>query len=119
MARRRCYRLPAALLAVALAAGCGRVTAWRMAGEWESEPTPKRTLVLRRDGTYLQRFSGKTLGFVSDVLGPDTGRWQVEHGALVLTHGDPSGVETTRRLPLEDLGRDAVTLAGERWWRVR
>ena len=119
MTRRASCGLLAALLAVALAGGCGRVTAWRIAGEWESEPTPKRTLILRRDGTYLQRFSGKTLGFVSDVLGPDTGLWRVEHDGLVLTRSDPSGAETTRRLPIDDLGRDAVTLAGEHWRRVR
>lgn len=119
MPRRGSVGLLAAVLAVALAAGCGRVTAWRMSGEWESEATPKRTLILRRDGTYLQRFSGKTLGFLSDVLGPETGRWQVESDALVLTHSDPGGVETSRRLPIDDLSRGALTLAGGHWWRVR
>jgi hypothetical protein len=109
----------AAVVAVTLAAGCGRVTAWRIAGEWESEATPKRTLILRHDGTYLQRFSGKTLGFLSEVLGPDTGRWQVEGRALVLTRTDAGGAETTRRLPIDGLLGDSVTLAGERWRRLR
>lgn len=119
MTRRGSFGLLAVVLAVSLAAGCGRVTAWRMAGEWESEATPKRTLILRRDGTYLQRFSGKTLGFVSEVLGPDTGGWRIEHDALVLAHTDPAGVETTRRLPIDSLGRGTVTLAGEHWRRVQ
>ncbi len=119
MIRRRSAGIAAVLLAAALAVGCGRVTAWRIAGEWESEATPKRTLILRRDGTYLQRFSGRTLGFVSEVLGPETGRWRIESRALVLTRGDPGGAETTRRLPIDDLGRDSVTLAGELWNRLR
>jgi hypothetical protein len=118
MTRRGACGLLAAALAVALAAGCGRVTAWRLAGEWESEALPRRTLILRGDGSYLQRFSGKTLGFVSEVLGPETGRWQVESHALVLTP-EADGSETTRRLPIDGLGRESVSLAGERWSRVR
>ena len=119
MARRGAGGLLAAVLAVALAAGCGRVTAWRLAGEWESEATPRRTLILRGDGSYLQRFSGKTLGFVSEMLGPETGRWQVESRALVLTRTEADGSETTRKLPIDGLARASVSLAGERWRRVR
>jgi len=112
-------RMAAMLLAVAFAVGCGAVAEWRIAGEWESETLPKRTLQLERDGSYRQRFSGRTLGFVSELLGPETGRWRIERGALVLTRTEPGGAETTRRLPLDQLGRREVTLAGERWWRLR
>ena len=119
MARRQWLGMVAALVAVTLAVGCGTVTAWRIAGEWESEATPKRTLILRHDGTYLQRFSGKTLGILSEVLGPETGRWEIERRALVLTRTDAGGAETTRRLPIDGFVGNSVTLAGEHWRRVR
>jgi len=99
--------------------GCSKLTEMRIEGEWESDATPKRTLVLNSDGTYLERFSGKTLGFVSDVLGPDHGRWHVEARAVVLVRQESSGAETTRRLPMGDLESDSVLLAGERWHRVK
>ncbi len=102
-----------------LGPGCGRVTAWRIAGQWESESTPKRTLILRTDGTYLQRFSGKGLGFVSDIFGPETGRWSVEGRNLVLASPRGENDDVVRRLAIDDLARDSVMLAGEHWDRVR
>ncbi len=101
-----------------LAQGCDRITARRITGQWESEDTPKRTLILRADGSYLQRFSGKTLGFVSELLGPETGRWQVEDGHLVLTRPRGTDGEVVRRLHIDGLSRDSVMLAGEHWDRV-
>lgn len=118
MTRRAWFGWLAAALVLTTAAGCGTVVAWRITGEWESEGLPKRTLILRRDGSYLQRFSGKTLGFVSEVLGPESGRWQIERHALVLTRTDAGGAETTRRLPIDGLSSDSLTLAGEHWLRV-
>jgi hypothetical protein len=112
-------RVLAAALAVTLAgAGCGFVTEWRIAGEWETEATPKRTLVLGRDGTYSERLSGKKLGFLSDLLGPARGKWHVRRGSLVLVRGEAGGAETTRRLPIERLTPRSMVLAGERFIRV-
>ncbi len=102
-----------------VSAGCDRIAAWRMAGQWESENTPKRTLILRTDGSYLERFSGKGLGFVSELLGPETGRWRIEGRSLVLTSPRGESDEHVRRLAIDGLSRDSVQLAGEHWDRVR
>jgi hypothetical protein len=112
-------RLALTLFVAASVAGCGAFAEWRLQGEWESDATPLRTLTLRPDGSYSQRFSGKTLGFVSELLGPETGRWQVAGGALVLIRSEASGASTTRQLPLDRLSRHSVFLAGEPWHRVR
>lgn len=98
--------------------GCSKLSEVRLRGTWESDATPKRTLVLRGDGSYLQRFSGKTLGFLSEVLGPEAGQWHVERGALVLVRQEGAGAETRKRLPIDALSSDAVVLAGERWHRA-
>jgi hypothetical protein len=120
MNRRRTRILLGVVLALAaLGPGCGRITAWWIAGQWESENTPKRTLILRTDGTYLQRFSGKGLGFVSDILGPETGRWNVEGRNLVLASPRGESDEVIRRLAIDGLTRSSVMLAGEHWDRVR
>lgn len=119
MPRRSSLRIVAvALLVTVCGAGCGKLTERRLAGQWESEATPKRTLTLRGDGSYQQRFSGKTLGVLSELLGPETGSWRVTEGALVLERPDGSGAVTTRRLPIEQLSRESVRLAGERWLRL-
>jgi hypothetical protein len=118
MTRRVWLGMLAAILVLGTATACGRVTAWRITGEWQSESLPKRTLILRRDGSYLQRFSGNTLGFLSEVFGPESGSWRIERHALVLTRTDAGGAETTRRLPIDGLSGDSLTLAGERWLRV-
>ena len=62
-----------ALIGVLLAAGCGYLTEKRLQGAWETEATPKRTLDLRPDKSYSRRFSGKTLGFLSDLAGAEQG----------------------------------------------
>lgn len=118
MDRRGTTRLLAIVVTLSLL-GCGRVTAWRITGQWESEGTPKRTLILRADGSYLQRFSGKGLGFVSEILGPETGRWRIEGRNLVLVSPRGDNSEHLRRLPVDALSRDAVMLGGEHWDRVR
>ena len=109
-----------ALVAVlaAVLAGCSVLTEMRLEGEWESDATPKRALSLKGDNTYQQRFSGKTLGFLSEMLGPEAGTWSVESTHLVLVRQDASGEQTTRRLPLSNLSSNSVTLAGESWHRV-
>lgn len=107
------------LLLAGLGSGCGSLTRWRLAGEWQSERLPKRTLLLRQDGTYLQRFSGQTLGFVSDLVGPETGSWSVEGGVLVLVGATAGTGPTTRRLAIDNLERNTVSLDGEHWHRVR
>jgi hypothetical protein len=120
MNRRRTTGLLGAVLALGLLGpGCGRVTAWRIAGQWESENTPKRTLILRTDGSYLERFSGRGLGFVSEILGPETGRWSIEGRNLVLASPRGENDEHVRRLPIDGLTRESVQLAGEHWDRVR
>jgi hypothetical protein len=119
MDRGRLTGIFAAALALGLlAAGCDRITARRITGQWESEATPRRTLILHADGSYLQRFSGKTLGFVSELLGPETGRWRVEKDHLVLSHSRGDDDEVIRRLRIEGLSRDSVMLAGEHWDRL-
>lgn len=120
MSRRRMTGLLGAVLALGfLDQGCGRVTAWRIAGQWERENTPKMTLVLRSDGSYLERFSGKGLGFVSEILGPETGRWSIDGRNLVLVTSRGESGEIVRRLPIDGLTRDSLQLAGEHWDRVR
>jgi hypothetical protein len=119
MTRQLQKRLAAASLALSLAfAGCSMIAKMRLEGTWESDATPKRTLVLRDDDTYLQRFSGKTLGFVSEVLGPETGRWHVAGNTLVLVRQESSGAEVTKRIPFESLSQDSVLLGGETWHRI-
>jgi len=118
--RLRCaaWTLGAVLAAATTLAGCSWFAERRLAGQWESEPTPKRTLQLRSDGSYEQRFSGKTLTVVSELFGPETGRWRVAGAALLLERSEANGAVSSRRLPLEELSRDSVLLAGERWRRL-
>jgi hypothetical protein len=117
--RRRALGMLGVLLLAGLGSGCGSLTQWRLAGEWQSERLPKRTLVLRQDGTYLQRFSGQTLGFVSDLVGPETGKWSVDGGTLVLVGATTGSEPITRRLAIDNLERNDVSLDGEHWHRVR
>jgi hypothetical protein len=99
--------------------GCGVVAEHRLRGQWKTEATPERTLDLFADGSYSLRLSGKGLGFVSDLLGPRKGTWRVEGRGLVLTHKDPeSGAEVQESWPINELHRDHVVLAGDRWRRV-
>ncbi len=107
----------AVVAAAVLIAGCGFLTERRLAGRWETVETPKRTLELLDDHTYTQRLSGKTLAFVSDLLGPEKGTWAVEGEVLVLSRTDDKGVERTVRLPIHHLSGDAVVLGDERWVR--
>ena len=115
---RRAPHAAAALAACALLAGCDGLAARRLVGQWRSDAGPERTLDLFEDGSFSLRLSGKGLGFVSELLGPEKGRWRVAERALVLAHTDPSGVETTQKWPINELRRDHVVLAGERWRRV-
>jgi hypothetical protein len=110
--------LGAVLIAAAALAGCSRLSERRLSGRWESEPLPKRTLVLRSDHSYEQRFTGKTLGVLSELLGPETGRWRVADGALLLERMEAGGTVSSRSLPLDELSRESVLLAGERWRRL-
>ena len=106
------------LLAVVLpVSGCNALTERKLRGVWETEATPKRRLDLLADGRYSRRLSGKTLGFLSEMLGPETGRWRVEDGALVLFVQE-EGRERSERLTIEDLGARSVLLAGEHWIRL-
>ena len=98
--------------------GCNTLTARKLTGKWETEATPKRTLDLFADNTYSLRLSGKSLGFVSEILGPEKGTWRVEDHALVLARRNDDGVETTKKLPISELGSDAAVLGGERWRRL-
>jgi hypothetical protein len=93
-------------------------TASRLAGRWETEETPKRTLELFQDGTFTQALTGKTLGFVSKLLGPVKGKWAVEGKSLVLTVVAEDGSETIQKLPINELAGDRVVLNGERWRRL-
>lgn len=102
---------------LATLAGCGALTEQRLQGRWESVDTPIRTLDLYKDGTFSRRLSGKKLGFLSDILGPDKGTWRVEGEALVLATTSDDGVVSEQKLPINELGADAVVLAGERWTR--
>jgi hypothetical protein len=110
-----------ALLATAAAAlllsGCDRLTERRLRGVWETVDTPKRRLELLADGSYARRLSGKTLGIVSDVLGPERGAWRVEGDALVLLQRGGQ-TERSERLPIKDLSPEHVFLAGEKWRRL-
>ena len=110
-----------AVLALAGAAllfsGCDRLTERRLRGTWETLGTPKRRLELLADGSYARRLSGRTLGVVSDVLGPERGGWRAEGDVLVLFQRDGQK-ERTERLPIKDLSPEHVFLAGERWRRL-
>lgn len=106
------------VLAVIVSGGCNALTARKLTGQWETEATPKRTLDLFADNTYSLRLSGKGLGFVSEILGPEKGTWRVEDHALVLARRTEDGVETTKKLPISELGSDAAVLGGERWRRI-
>jgi hypothetical protein len=110
-----------ALLAVAFGAlllsGCDRLTERRLRGTWETVDTPKRRLELLADGTYARRLSGKTLGVVSDVLGPERGGWRAEGDVLVLFQR-AGETERSERLPIKDLSPEHVFLAGARWRRL-
>ena len=111
--------LPALLAAWLLVLGaCGFVAERRLRGEWKSEATPERTLDLYADGTYSLRLSGKGLGFVSEILGPQKGTWRVEKGALVLVQAE-AGAERSLSWAIDELDADGAVLAGERWRRVR
>jgi hypothetical protein len=98
-----------------LLAACGFSTESRLKGRWETVDTPKRTLDLREDHTYTQRLSGKTLGFLSDMLGPQAGTWKVEGEALVLTFKDDKGAEQVDRLDIHELQDATVVLGDDRW----
>ncbi len=104
-------------LAFGLAVGCGYLKARQLRGQWETEALPKRTLALRADGSFARRLSGKTLGFLSDLAGPQQGTWRVDGDQLVLTTHEDSK-ESTEKLAIKDLGGDSVWLGGERWVRI-
>jgi hypothetical protein len=110
-----------ALLAVVAAAlllsGCDRLTERRLRGTWETLDTPKRRLELLADGSYARRLSGRTLGIVSDMLGPERGSWRAEGDTLVLLQSDGQK-ERSERLPIRDLSPEHVFLAGEKWRRL-
>jgi hypothetical protein len=116
--RRRSAARALLALGLLLVVGCGFVSERRLRGQWRSENTPERTLDLFADGSYSLRLSGKGLGFVSDVLGPEKGTWTVSHGALVLEHFQ---VEKQRleRWSIGEISSDEVVLAGDRWRRTR
>ena len=116
---KRSRRVLTLFVASALLVACGALTERRLSGQWRTESTPERTLDLFADGTYSLRLSGKGLGFVSELLGPEKGSWRVEKGALVLSHEDAeSGVEHSSSWPINELDSDRAVLAGERWRRV-
>jgi len=106
------------VLLASLLGGCDALKARRLVGKWETEATPKRTLDLFADGAYALRLSGKGLGFVSEILGPERGTWRVESDALVLVKRDEDGVETSKKLPISELGSEQAVLGGERWRRL-
>ena len=56
-----------AVLAVMVLAACGFMRERQIRGAWETDATPKRTLVLHEEHTYGQRLSGQTLGFLSHL----------------------------------------------------
>jgi hypothetical protein len=118
VASRSCRLLRPALGLLLLAGlACNGLTERRLRGTWETRDLPKRRLELAADGTFARRFSGKTLGFVSDVVGSERGRWRVEGGALLLAQQDGTR-ERSERLPIEDLSPEHVILAGEKWLRL-
>jgi len=108
---------PVLALAVLLAvlAACGFSKESQLQGRWETVETPKRTLDLRTDHTYSQRLSGKTLGFLSDMLGPQTGTWAVEDDALVLSFKDDKGQPVSNRLAIHELSDQGAVLGEDRW----
>ncbi len=103
--------------AVLLLSGCGYWTERKLQGAWETEATPKRTLELRPDKSYSRRFSGKTLGFLSDLAGPEQGSWSVEGDQVVLFSAD-GNKEKSEKLVIKDLTAESVTLGGEGFRRV-
>jgi hypothetical protein len=110
---------PALILVCALLVGCREWTERRLIGQWRTEATPERTLDLFADGTYSLRLSGKGLGFVSEILGPEKGTWRVGSRNLELRHKDSeSGAERSLSWPINELHSDSAVLAGERWRRV-
>jgi hypothetical protein len=117
----RCAARGRALLATAVAAlllsGCDRLNERRLRGVWETVDTPKRRLELLADGSYTRRLSGRTLGIVSDVLGPERGGWRIEADTLVLSRREGQ-TERSERLPIKDLSPEHVFLAGEKWRRL-
>ena len=106
------------VVAFSLALGSCRPMRTRLVGQWKTEATPERTLDLFEDGTYSLRLSGKGLGFVSELLGPEKGLWKVERGKLVLTRRDEEGGEHTVAWPINEMKGDLVVLAQDRWKRV-
>lgn len=106
------------VLALAAAAACGG-TEGALVGQWRTEATPERTLDLLEDRSYSLRFSGKHMGVVSALVGPEKGAWRVEGDTLLLVRRDPQGSEETERWAIADLADDAVVLDGDRWRRVR
>ncbi len=115
-----CKTLTAVVLVVlgwSLAA-CGLLRERRLMGQWESVAAPQRTLDLFSDHTYSLRLSGKTLGFLTSLLGPERGSWRVEANELVLSGAEPSGAKREVRWPINEMSGDEVVLAGERWRRV-
>ncbi len=106
-----------ATVALVLLVGCGFVQERRLRGRWQSEGAPERTLDLFADGSYSLRLSGKSLGFVSDLLGPEKGSWRVQDGTLLLATRQASGAESIRRWPINELHAGEVVLASERWVR--
>lgn len=117
MKRRRLLAGLCAGLCLLATVACGPLTQRRLQGRWQSVDTPIRTLDLFEDGTFSRRLSGKKLGFLSDILGPDKGTWRVEDEALVLATTGDNGAVSEHKLPINELGDDAVVLAGERWTR--
>jgi hypothetical protein len=90
----------------------------RLVGRWETIETPKRTLDLRKDHTFARRLSGKTLGFLSDLVGPQSGSWSVVDDTLVLATRDDKGVASSERLPVAALEEKSVTLGEDHWVRL-
>ena len=111
-------RIALSVLVLFLALPACRGTRAQLVGQWKTEATPERTLDLFEDGTYSLRLSGKGLGFVSEILGPEKGLWKVEKGKLILTRSDKEGGEHTDVWLIGELKRDSVALAQERWKRV-
>jgi hypothetical protein len=95
------------VVCVSVVSGCSYLKQRRLTGQWKTEATPERTLDFYEDGTFSLRLSGKGLGFVSDLVGPEKGSWRVD------------GDETTKRLPINSLSGDELVLAGDRWKRTK
>jgi hypothetical protein len=107
------------VVCVSVVSGCSYLKQRRLTGQWKTEATPERTLDFYEDGTFSLRLSGKGLGFVSDLVGPEKGSWRVDGDVLVLASHDDRGVETTKRLPINSLSGDELVLAGDRWKRTK